>query len=114
MPTMPKATRAPWMPPPRKAWTHAKRWAKYNTHAWRDARLAFLVACKYQCATNGCSNPATSVDHVKPISSGHDGWDQSNWQPLCTACHRNKSSKEGGHAAAGRTAGPEGRGVKST
>jgi len=114
MPTMPKATRAPWMPAPRKWKDHTKRWEGYNTRTWRDARLAFLVACKYVCATNGCSNPATSVDHVKPISSGHDGWDQSNWQPLCTACHRTKSSKEGGNAAAGRAADPGGRGASTT
>lgn len=104
---MPKQTRAPWMPE-RKPWTHTRRWEGYNTRTWREARAAFLLACRHQCATNGCTRPASTVDHVKPISSGHDPWDQSNWQALCMPCQALKSSKEGGAATAAGRGGQKG------
>ena len=106
MPTMPKPTRAPWQQE-RKAWTHRNRWDGYNTRAWRERRLAFLIACKYKCAVDGCNNAASTVDHVKPISSGHDPYDQANWQALCKPCHTAKSSKEGGAATAAGRGGPK-------
>ena len=39
--------------------------------------------------------PATVVDHIVP----HRGdpqlfWDESNWQPLCKACHDHKTGTE--------------------
>lgn len=101
MPVMPKAKRPPWMGPPRKAWEHGRRWEGYNTRDWKKARLAFLIANNYKCAiTPGCTRPASTVDHIKPISSGHDPWDQSNWQCGCGPCHKAKSSSEGGAATA--------------
>ena len=57
------------------------------TNTWDIERAAFLVE-NPKCATLGCANSATVVDHIKP----HRGnqclfWDRSNWQPLCTHCH---------------------------
>lgn len=41
-----------------------------------------------------CGARATEIDHVHPICRGglHE---PSNWQPLCRACHRRKTAREG-------------------
>lgn len=58
---------------------------------WQMARRGFLrlhplCVC---CRANGVTQPAEVVDHVVP----HRGdrmlfWDSTNWQALCSACHR--------------------------
>lgn len=62
-----------------------------------------LTANRYKCATDGCTNPATQLDHIIPTTQGCDPWDRSNWQVLCTTCHRDKTNKERHEAP--RTAG---------
>jgi 5-methylcytosine-specific restriction endonuclease McrA len=57
------------------------------TTQWDKARAAFLKAHPV-CIIEGCSQPATVVDHRIP----HKGnmklfWDRSNWQPLCRHHH---------------------------
>ena len=57
---------------------------------WQKASKAFLrrhPLCA-ECERNGRYVAATVVDHITP----HRGdpklfWDESNWQPLCKACH---------------------------
>ena len=68
-------------------------------YRWRSARAAFLLEHPLcvECLKNGKVEQATDVDHIKP----HRGdvnlfWDQSNWQPLCHACHSRKTAKEDG------------------
>jgi len=61
---------------------------------WRQARKLFLgrnPLCR-ECMKAGRLTPATVVDHIIP----HRGdqklfWDESNWQPLCKACHDKKT-----------------------
>ena len=60
-------------------------------HRWRQARAAFL-ASHPACVAPGCTQPATDVDHIVP----HKGdyalmWTETNWQPLCSACHSKKT-----------------------
>ena len=48
-----------------------------------------------ECQRNGRYIAATVVDHIQP----HRGdtklfWDESNWQPLCKACHDRKTGLE--------------------
>ena len=55
--------------------------------AWRAARVAFLQRFPW-CAWEGCTAPATCVDHVIPHRGDPDLFaDQGNWQPLCTQHH---------------------------
>lgn len=66
---------------------------------WQRLRASFLgrkPLCSH-CATRKIVKAATDVDHIVP----HRGdqtlfWDQSNWQPLCRACHSAKTAKEDG------------------
>jgi len=70
---------------------------RYNTRRWKRARLAFLrrnPACVH-CQGRGVMKAANVVDHIIPASTGHDFWDQDNWQPLCSSCHNSKTGREG-------------------
>ena len=71
-------------PRQRGRWSHL-----YSTPEWYAARARYLRGkiCLL-CDRFGKVRKATIVDHIKP----HRGdmalfWDQSNWQPLCKACH---------------------------
>jgi len=67
------------------------------TYRWQQARKLFLrqnPLCRY-CERDGRLAAASIVDHIKP----HRGdlglfWDQSNWQPLCKACHDSVKARE--------------------
>ena len=66
----------------------------YSTKRWRVGRRQFLAEHPW-CAAQGCAMPATDVDHMRP----HRGdkalfFDQTNWQPLCHACHSVKTHRE--------------------
>jgi len=47
------------------------------------------------CATPGCGQAATDVDHVQRISEGGARFDTRNLQSLCHACHSRKTKSEG-------------------
>lgn len=47
------------------------------------------------CATLGCGQAATDVDHVQRISEGGAKYDTANLQSLCHACHSRKTQSEG-------------------
>ncbi len=73
---------------------------------WQKARATFLTShplCQV-CEEKGLVVPALVVDHIIP----HKGdqtlfWDSSNWQPLCKACHDQKTAAEdGGWGRTGR------------
>lgn len=75
------------------------RWAGSDRAArlppnWKTVRLAVLDAAQWRCATPGCANPATDVDHITP---GNDH-NAANLQALCARCHRRKSAVEGNKA----------------
>ena len=68
----------------------------YGKH-WQKASKAYLrrhPLCA-ECQRHGRYVAATVVDHIVP----HRGnpqlfWDESNWQPLCKACHDHKTGTE--------------------
>lgn len=75
-----------------------RRW--YYTARWRRLRLAVLRAeplCRRCWTRDQRPVPATDVDHVEP----HRGdprrfWRLGNLQPLCAACHWEKTAEERG------------------
>lgn len=54
-----------------------------------------------ECAKRGLQTKATHADHVVPLCLGGPTI-RSNYQPLCTACSRSKSSREGALMRAAR------------
>ena len=66
-------------------------------YGWNWEKLRSLVLssdpfCR-QCAAHGIVEIATTVDHIIPKSAGGDD-DTDNLQPLCAACHRDKTVRE--------------------
>jgi 5-methylcytosine-specific restriction protein A len=51
------------------------------------------------CSAAGCSDPATDVDHIRPISGPSDPgfWDPTNHQGLCHSHHSQKTAKHDRH-----------------
>ena len=70
----------------------------YNSR-WNRARTAYLhenPLC-VACMKEGRTEPATTVDHIKPHKGDSElFWDVNNWQPLCTTCHNQKTAREDG------------------
>lgn len=93
MPTMPKTVRAPWMPAPRKAWTHRNRWKGYQLNAWKEFSHYFKIANPI-CATPGCGQPTYFTDHVNREDKLTDPLNPAKCQPLCWKCGNSKSGKE--------------------
>jgi 5-methylcytosine-specific restriction protein A len=68
------------------------------THRWEQASKNFLARAENAlcrvCLAAGRVEPATCVDHVVP-HRGNMGlfWTESNWQPLCKACHDRKTGR---------------------
>ena len=47
-----------------------------------------------ECLKNGRTEPATVVDHIVPHRGNQDlFWNIRNWQPLCKACHDEKTGR---------------------
>lgn len=64
---------------------------------WRRERLSFLLENPYCvfCKNAGIVQIAEVVDHIIDHKGDYDRmWDQSNWQPLCGKCHRQKTVRE--------------------
>lgn len=61
-----------------------------STKDWRAARaLAFRT---YGNACVKCGDTATEIDHIVELASGGTD-DIENLQPLCTQCHKQKTSQ---------------------
>ena len=60
----------------------------YDSAAWRKTRKMVL---KREPLCRMCGKPATIVDHIIPIREGGKRLDASNLQPLCHACHNQKT-----------------------
>lgn len=71
--------------------------AWYKKPIWFARRGDCLKASRFCCATPGCVNRATDVDHI----TAHRGnWDlfisRENLQALCKPCHSRKTASEDG------------------
>lgn len=98
---MPKAAKTHSTPATRG---HSKNYDRYRGssasrgygHRWRKYRAEFLKEhplCA-RCALNGFLSAAQHVDHIVPYREGDDFYDETNHQPLCHACHSQKTARE--------------------
>jgi 5-methylcytosine-specific restriction protein A len=68
--------------------------ALYRSVAWKHARAAVLAEHP-GCATPGCFEPATEVDHVVALRDGGAPLDAGNLRPYCRRHHSAKSAGSG-------------------
>lgn len=68
----------------------------YTTKRWKTMRRQVLSEQRW-CATLGCPNLATQVDHIVPVAQGGASFDRSNLQGLCPRCHARKTARETWH-----------------
>ncbi|EOZ9943446.1 HNH endonuclease signature motif containing protein, partial [Escherichia coli] len=66
---------------------YTRQWEKY-----RAMYLSKNPLCAH-CLEKGIYTPAVVVDHIIPIDGGNDVlfWPEWNHQPLCQACHNQKT-----------------------
>ena len=71
----------------RRARGYSRKWDKY-----RAMYLSKNPLC-VRCLEKGIYTPAVVVDHIIPINGGDDVlfWPEWNHQPLCQACHNQKT-----------------------
>ena len=62
----------------------------YSSTEYKKNRLITLEASNYTC--HYCSNPATTADHIIPVSKG-GGHELSNLLPACVRCNSGKQDK---------------------
>lgn len=68
----------------------------YSSSRWKRIRASHLAReplCR-ACKERGRLEAARIVDHISPIRSGGDPFDDANLQSLCWSCHSEKSIKE--------------------
>ncbi len=84
-----------------------RRW--YKSRIWYARRLDCLKRAMFRCATPGCTNQATDVDHIQPHRGDWDLFiDRANHQALCHSCHSRKTAQEdGGFGNRRRVAGQD-------
>ncbi|MCL4848731.1 MAG: HNH endonuclease [Acidobacteria bacterium] len=102
-----------------RAWDRTRGTATERLYDWRWARAskAFLAAHPWcaRCDRAGQLRRATMTDHIVP----HKGdpvrfWDETNWQPLCGRCNRQKAVEhEGGFGRPRTDAATRPGGIKS-
>ena len=66
----------------------------YATKRWRNLRMQVIKEQRGKCATPGCVNLATDVDHVVGMRDGGAAYDRSNLQALCHRHHSMKTISE--------------------
>lgn len=90
--------------PPRDSWGAGPGRAKTGHRKWRALRTKLLDEDPY-CAT--CGAPANQVDHLPGTdyedSSGYGrSWlNPAMTRPMCTPCHRRKTSQDGNRVMRG-------------
>ena len=62
----------------------------YRTNAWRTLRRQ-LLANQPDCAY--CGQPATTLDHLIPISKGGPPLDPTNLIPACNPCNASRGNR---------------------
>ncbi len=65
----------------------------YASIRWRGLRRQVLREQPW-CATLGCNNLATDVDHIQPLAQAGEPYDRANLQALCARCHGLKTRQE--------------------
>ncbi|MDX9861649.1 MAG: HNH endonuclease signature motif containing protein [Rhodospirillales bacterium] len=69
-------------------------------HRWRIYRRWYLARHPLcvRCQAKGRVEPATDVDHIRPIGGPYDPafWAEENHEALCHACHSRKTAAEDG------------------
>jgi 5-methylcytosine-specific restriction enzyme A len=80
--------------------------ARLTSPAWRRLRLAILDRDGWRCQINGpgCTQRATTVDHVIEREAGGDMWSPANLRAACAHCN--------GYRAAERTNQLRRRGIR--
>lgn len=71
---------------------------EYHTARWQRLRKRFLdnpqhIYCA-RCLQRGRYSLAKVVDHIIPAPICNDFWDESNLQPLCVRCNREKGAED--------------------
>lgn len=96
----PPANRCPLHPAPvsaraDRAAYHRANGYFYSSSRWRKVRSRFLRAHPI-CSghPSACSELASVVDHIKPISEGGAKLAWANLQALCSSCHGRKTAAE--------------------
>lgn len=95
MPKAPPKVSAPR--PERKAWRTSTKGSTERGYGWQHqkarARLLREEPLCRECRKVGRVTAARIADHVKPLAQGGSR-EPENLQPLCTACHREKTLRE--------------------
>jgi 5-methylcytosine-specific restriction protein A len=87
-------------------------WQRGYDERWRALRRQYLAQFPC-CATRGCTQPASEVDHIISVRTRPDlrlAW--FNLRSLCKPCHSRRTAREQGFARrnGSLTAGKEGGG----
>ena len=62
----------------------------YSSAEYKKNRLLTLEGSNYTC--HYCNNPATTADHILPVSKG-GGHELSNLLPACVRCNSGRQDK---------------------
>lgn len=65
----------------------------FITHTWSIVRQTILRRDKFRCSICQKRRPKAllDVDHIMPVRTGVDPYDQDNLRVLCKICHKEKS-----------------------
>ena len=69
----------------------------YSSSAWKKFRVNYLKRHPLciECKKVDITMKATIIDHIIPINSGGDPWDENHMQPLCYVHHNKKTARDG-------------------
>jgi len=80
-----------------KRWTflakHKRRHGALSCHYCGKTHLEIGYRSAKMCEKNNRNPRLATIDHVKPVSSGIDKLDESNWVVSCKKCNNRKGSK---------------------
>lgn len=62
---------------------------------WRSFRAAYLRRNPV-CCVAGCGQPATEVDHIRPLREGGGRFDAANLRPTCKQHHSRRTMADQG------------------
>jgi hypothetical protein len=67
----------------------------YSTHTWRKIRLQVLDRDQWQCQIRrkGCTELATQVDHIVPVTKGGAKFDPHNLRASCHKCNNGRINR---------------------